>query len=221
MNKEFIFREATPKDELELKDTVELMLSEDCKDRFEAEYMQLEIRIEKLGAMLDKLRAGTLNFKPSSPIELLECQLLSMKMYLGLLKDRKAFESAENTKESTKEPTKQKSETLINREDASSLLWQLVNSNILADDICDKLAEIANIIDDESIGFHFWGADADERAKLFTAVRSDLITDEYCEAYADIASKYSFAPSDFEKHEAQKNTEAAVTSGMSIKPKKI
>ena len=112
MNKEFTFTEATPKDELELKDTVELMLSEDCKDRFEAECMQLEIRIEKLGAMLNKLRAGTLNFKPSSPIELFEWQLLSMKMYLGLLKDKKAFESAENTKESTKNPKRLSTERM-------------------------------------------------------------------------------------------------------------
>ena len=33
---------------MELKDTIELMTSEDYKERFKAEYLQLKIRIEGL-----------------------------------------------------------------------------------------------------------------------------------------------------------------------------
>ena len=39
---------------MELKDTIELMQSEDYKDRFKAEYFQLKIRYDKLKAMLEK-----------------------------------------------------------------------------------------------------------------------------------------------------------------------
>ena len=41
---------------MELKDTVELMISSDYNDRFTAEYVQLDIRINKLKAMLEKYK---------------------------------------------------------------------------------------------------------------------------------------------------------------------
>lgn len=37
---------------MELKDTAALMCSDDYKDRFKAEYLQLKIRRDKLAAML-------------------------------------------------------------------------------------------------------------------------------------------------------------------------
>ena len=55
---------------MELKDTVDLMLSEDYKDRVKAEYYQLKIRIEKLEAMLKKYDEGTLEFTLNCPVEL-------------------------------------------------------------------------------------------------------------------------------------------------------
>ena len=39
----------------ELKETVELMLSNDYKERFKAEYYQLKIRIDRLYNMLSKM----------------------------------------------------------------------------------------------------------------------------------------------------------------------
>lgn len=39
----------------ELKETVELMLSNDYKERFKAEYYQLKIRIDRLDNMLSKM----------------------------------------------------------------------------------------------------------------------------------------------------------------------
>ena len=50
---------------MELERLIELMKSEDYKDRFRAEYYQLEDRIDKLANMLEKYKDGTLNFTHS------------------------------------------------------------------------------------------------------------------------------------------------------------
>ena len=50
---------------MELKDTIEMMNSEDYKERFKAEYYQTKIRYDKLHSMLVKNEAGTLDFKPT------------------------------------------------------------------------------------------------------------------------------------------------------------
>lgn len=199
---EFHFKEATPvqdKVNIELKDTVEMMTSSDYKERFTAELLQLRIRISKLAKAIENIENKTADFTPTCPIELLKAQLRSMKVYLCYLEERAIIEKIylDDTEES-KNPV-----TLITRDEASSLLCELANSNILAEDITDKLMEIVNIIDDEKLGYHFWGADADERVKLFTAVRADLITKEYKEECSEIANKYSFCPSDYERDEVQ------------------
>lgn len=70
---------------MELKDTIEMMNSEDYKERFKAEYHQLLIRARKLMDMLEKHKAGTLPFTLTCPRELLETQLEFMAGYLGVL----------------------------------------------------------------------------------------------------------------------------------------
>lgn len=80
---------------MELKDTVDLMNSEDYKDRFKAEYLQTKIRYEKLSNMLIKYEAGTLSFTPSCSKEVLEDQLYYMNEYLRTLKIRAEIESIE------------------------------------------------------------------------------------------------------------------------------
>ena len=50
---------------MQLKDTVEMMESTDYNDRFRAEYLQLEIRVNGLRNMLRKYKKGTLTFNPS------------------------------------------------------------------------------------------------------------------------------------------------------------
>lgn len=58
---------------MELKDAVDLMTSEDYKERFKAEYIQTKIRYESLYKMLTKWEAGTLDFTSTcSPILLLK-----------------------------------------------------------------------------------------------------------------------------------------------------
>jgi hypothetical protein len=81
--------------EFELKDTVDLMLSDDYKDRFLAEFRQLKIRYEKLRAMLSKWDDGELNFEPTCPREMYDRQIEGMEMYLDVLADRAALEGVE------------------------------------------------------------------------------------------------------------------------------
>ena len=77
---------------MQLKDTVKLMESKDYKDRFKAEYWQLRIRRDKLDMMLQKYYADTLDFEPTTPIEVLELQLDDMNDYLETLVTRAAYE---------------------------------------------------------------------------------------------------------------------------------
>jgi hypothetical protein len=74
----------------ELKDTVDLMLSSDYKDRFKAEYQQLLIRTTKLENMIKNW--SNLSFTPTCPKVILIHQLLFMKDYLGTLKRRAQIE---------------------------------------------------------------------------------------------------------------------------------
>ena len=77
---------------MKLIDTIEMMDSDDYKERFRAEYFQLENRIEGLSAMLDKYRKGALNFTPKTIIKLLDGQLSSMITYKTHLVERAKIE---------------------------------------------------------------------------------------------------------------------------------
>jgi hypothetical protein len=78
-----------------LEDTFNLMNSSDYKDRFKAEYYQTKIRYEKLHAMTIKYEAGTLNFTPTCPLELLLSQKRNMGLYLHDLEVRAELEGIE------------------------------------------------------------------------------------------------------------------------------
>nr|DAU10872.1 MAG TPA: hypothetical protein [Caudoviricetes sp.]DAV97320.1 MAG TPA: hypothetical protein [Caudoviricetes sp.] len=78
---------------MELKDTIELMNSENYKERFKAEYLQTKIRYDKLDAMTVKYEAGTLNFTPSCPLELLKEQKKYMGNYIRTLRIRAEIEN--------------------------------------------------------------------------------------------------------------------------------
>lgn len=77
---------------MELKETIKLMNSEDYKDRFKAEYLQAKIRYDKLDAMTVKYEAGTLDFTPDCPLELLKEQKSYMGNYIRCLKIRAEIE---------------------------------------------------------------------------------------------------------------------------------
>lgn len=80
---------------MKLKDTVELMNSDDYKERFKAEYYQTRIRYDKLRKILIKCLAGTLDFELSCPPEILEKQVCNMRNYLNTLEVRAEIEKIE------------------------------------------------------------------------------------------------------------------------------
>lgn len=80
---------------MELMDTVPMMGSEDYKERFKAEYIQTKIRYEKLRNMIVRYEAGTLDFAPSCPMNLLKSQKTAMGNYLYCLVVRAQIEGIE------------------------------------------------------------------------------------------------------------------------------
>lgn len=75
-----------------LNDTALLMLSTDYKDRFIAEYIQLETRIKGLETMLSNWDKELLTFIPSCPRSTYNLQLEYMKKYLAVLEARAKIE---------------------------------------------------------------------------------------------------------------------------------
>lgn len=78
---------------MEFKKTAELMLSDNYKERFVAEYHQTKIRYERLHTMVVKYEAGTLDFTPNCPLELLKEQKAAMGKYLYCLEVRAQIEN--------------------------------------------------------------------------------------------------------------------------------
>lgn len=84
-------------EKLELKDTVNEMISTDYRERFIAEYFQLKIRTERLERFIQRIEASAMSDnvpkpKHDCPLHLLESQLHYMKGYLNNLKLRALIE---------------------------------------------------------------------------------------------------------------------------------
>ncbi|MFQ9855160.1 MAG: crAss001_48 related protein [Ruminococcus callidus] len=79
----------------ELKDTVAQMCSDDYKERFKAEYVQVAIRYQKLKRMLDRWDEGKLNFQPTCPRGVYNFQIRAMADYIASLEARAAIENIE------------------------------------------------------------------------------------------------------------------------------
>jgi hypothetical protein len=81
----------------ELKEKVELMNSEDYKERFIAEYHQVKIRYEKLKNFCNKIEVeemlGKEVTKHDCPLELLREQQKYMGLYLSILEKRALIEN--------------------------------------------------------------------------------------------------------------------------------
>ena len=78
---------------MKLIDTVEMMNSENYKERFRAEYFQLDIRINGLSNMLEKYKEGTLAFTPYCSYDVLYIQLVHMENYKRSLEERAKIEN--------------------------------------------------------------------------------------------------------------------------------
>lgn len=77
---------------MELKDTVEMMISEDYKERFKAEYCQTKIRYGKLKHMLERWDNGILDFIPTCPRSTYDLQISAMTDYIAILEARAVME---------------------------------------------------------------------------------------------------------------------------------
>ena len=104
-----------------------------------------------------------------------------------------------------KEATPIEENRSITRREAVMALYELVNSSVLSDELTKALEEIADNIEAEEIGYHFWGADREEKTKLFIAIEAESITPEYEAECERIDDKYSFVPSHFEHKEIEAN----------------
>lgn len=78
-----------------LNETIELMMSSDYKDRFKAEYYQLEYRYNKLKKMLEDWDANKLSFTPTCDRDIYTSQIASMGVYLNVLRQRAEIEDVE------------------------------------------------------------------------------------------------------------------------------
>lgn len=89
-------KEKKEKNNMELKETVELMNSDDYKERFVAEYHQVKIRYEKLKNLCNKIEVETMLGKEITkhdcPLELLREQQKYMGLYLSVLEKRALIE---------------------------------------------------------------------------------------------------------------------------------
>lgn len=80
---------------MELKETVAMMTSDDCKERFKAEYYQLVIRYKKLAELLDKWDKNEFDFEPICPRSTYNMQIDAMTDYLAVLEARAVMENIE------------------------------------------------------------------------------------------------------------------------------
>ena len=90
-------KEKKEKNNMELKERVELTNSEDYKERFVAEYRQVKIRYEKLKNFCNKIEVETMLGKEVTkhdcPLELLREQQKYMGLYLSVLEKRALIEN--------------------------------------------------------------------------------------------------------------------------------
>ncbi len=78
---------------ISLQDTVEMMNSEDYKERFKAEYYQVFVRFVKLKDMLEKWDKDELDFEPTCPYSTYEMQIKAMRDYISVLEARAVMEN--------------------------------------------------------------------------------------------------------------------------------
>ena len=85
--------EETKRDEVTMEMTIDLMNSQDYRDRFKGEYAQTLIRVRKLNDMLNEYDAGTLGFDLDSTVYLLRNQSAYMQAYLKTMEERAVYEN--------------------------------------------------------------------------------------------------------------------------------
>ena len=85
------FPEERRRKTMTLKDTVDMMTSENWKDRFVAEYRQTKIRYEKLHKLIIKREVGKHGFETPIPLDSWKEQAYHMGLYLYELEKQAAI----------------------------------------------------------------------------------------------------------------------------------
>ena len=80
---------------MEFDKIIELLKSDDYKERAKGEYWFVKDKYEKLHKMIVKREAGNLNFEPNCPIEQWRAQAKAMGEYLYQLEIKAAIERVE------------------------------------------------------------------------------------------------------------------------------
>lgn len=89
----------------ELRETVDLMLSDNFRDRLKAEYWQNVIRYNALSMYIDKLKNSKNPYESPVPIKSLERQLTYMSLMNGVLEERLAADDINADEEISEEIT--------------------------------------------------------------------------------------------------------------------
>lgn len=100
---------------MELKDTIDMMTSDDFKERFRAEYFQTKIRYDKLDEMTVCYEAGTLPFTPNCSLELLKEQKKHMGNYIRCLKIRAQIENIDLREDEVEQADKKALKAFIDK----------------------------------------------------------------------------------------------------------
>ena len=83
---------------------------------------------------------------------------------------------------------------MLTRQEAVEVLYELINSGILASDLQDALEDIVICIRsedrDKDLGIDIWGAKEEDWTDLYIAKRADLITPEWKQHCKNVYEKY-------------------------------
>ena len=77
---------------MKLNDTIEMMTSEDYKERFKAEYYQLKVRVCGLSNTLIAWDNDKLTFEPTCHRSTYDLQMKAMRDYMAILEMRAVME---------------------------------------------------------------------------------------------------------------------------------
>ena len=83
--------------DMELRDTVDYMISSNPIQRLEAEYLQTKIRVKSLEDFLEKYKNGVASLPPYTDYNILHRQFQTMLVYEKILEDRLKLIKEEGT----------------------------------------------------------------------------------------------------------------------------
>ena len=94
---------------------------------------------------------------------------------------------------------------MITRDEAIVALYEIIDNPVIDEELRDKMLDIANLIEIEKAGMHFWGGNLEEYHEMVVSRRSDMWTDEAIAKADKIQKEHSFEPAPYEKAEIEEN----------------